>query len=87
MPERTHGYNAYAHGCRCQVCRDARAAYSRNQRAQAAAQAAPGRAVAGAKHGTRRAYKDHGCRCDVCTAAMRAIWRGWSQARRNVSAA
>lgn len=78
-----HGYGAYSHGCRCQICKDARAAYSRRQRAAAAANARPGRPVEGVKHGTRRAYKDHGCRCGQCVEAMRRIWRGWSQAKRH----
>jgi hypothetical protein len=74
-----HGYGSYSHGCRCQVCKDARAAYSRNQRAEAARRARPGQSVEGVKHGTRRAYKDRGCRCEQCVTAMRGIWRDWSR--------
>jgi hypothetical protein len=77
-----HGYVPYTHGCRCQVCKDAKAAYQRDLRADATRNAQPGVMAAGGKHGTRAAYKDRGCRCDQCTAAMRRIWRTWSQVRR-----
>ena len=30
-----HGYNRYTHGCRCEVCREAKADYQREKRAQA----------------------------------------------------
>jgi hypothetical protein len=78
----THGYAGYGNGCRCQTCKDAKAAYMSEKRTEATKNAMPGQPVDGAKHGTRVAYKDHGCRCSQCVEVMRAIWRGWSQAQR-----
>jgi rubredoxin len=70
-----HGYGRYTNGCRCPVCRQAKAAYMRERRAEAArlAAAAPGRVIrrhAGrdVKHGTSFAYYELGCRCTVCDA-------------------
>ena len=80
-----HGYNAYSNGCRCQTCRDAKAAYTSSKRKQATANARPGVPVEGARHGTRVAYKDHGCRCEACVQVMRAIWRRWSRDARAVT--
>lgn len=61
---RTHGYSGYAHGCRCDTCRAAKAAYVRVKRAAA-------RANQGVKgqleitHGYA-GYQDACCRCYVC---------------------
>jgi hypothetical protein len=77
-----HGYNPYAHGCRCEVCRAAKAAYVRAKRAAARERArgplivkdGPNELrnyVPGIKHGTA-GYKDHLCRCEVCTASQAA---------------
>jgi hypothetical protein len=67
-----HGFTRYGYGCRCEVCRAAKAAYMRKRRAAArerrvAAEAASGsRYVApGISHGLS-GYQDHGCRCFVC---------------------
>ena len=60
-----HGYGRYTGGCRCEVCRLAKADYMRERRASA-------RAVAGDKsveqfsHGTRYGYEERGCRCSAC---------------------
>ena len=75
-PEVEHGYLAYTHGCRCDECRAAKAAYMREKRAAAREAAGTlidslGRNyVPGIKHGAA-GYKDHLCRCEVCTAAKR----------------
>lgn len=73
-----HGYNRYAYGCRCDVCRAAKAAYMRDKRAQAAeirrAALADGAAryeATGTEHG-RSGYQNHGCRCPVCFRAAKA---------------
>lgn len=39
MYDYNHGYNAYTHGCRCDICRKAKADYMRERRAKARAQA------------------------------------------------
>lgn len=74
-----HGYVSYTRGCRCDVCRAAKAAYMSTRRAQ-------GRSVSqdfaaryptarlstlpdGVSHGTRSAYDERGCRCPECSAA------------------
>lgn len=82
-----HGYGRYTRGCRCDVCRKAKADYMRARRATARALAAkvtkrrfgdqpriglPRRLARGVKHGTRFAYEEHGCRCWPCTTARSA---------------
>ena len=78
-----HGYNAYTHGCRCEVCRAAKAAYMREKRAQAKHVGLvrlnlrkpgeyPRPTVAGITHGTPHGYNDNGCRCLDCTLAATA---------------
>jgi len=76
-----HDLNGYKRGCRCETCRAAKGAEQRAERAAAAAIARPGVAVAGVKHGTRRAYRERGCRCEDCTKAMRAVWVRWEANR------
>ena len=70
MAEIKHGYGAYTHGCRCEVCLQAKAAYIRGAREAAKAKAVPGVAVEGAPHGTRSGWELHGCRCDDCKKAQ-----------------
>lgn len=73
-----HGYTRYSHGCRCQVCRGAKAAYSREFRARRARarklvqQHGTGGAnfVPGIVHGYS-GYSNWSCRCAVCVAAKR----------------
>lgn len=70
-----HGYGRYSHGCRCEVCRAAKAAYLRRRRAVAAALARKHtnggwrHLAQGVTHGTAFVYKDAGCRCGPCTEA------------------
>jgi len=78
-PGDKHGYGNYTLGCRCAVCREAKAAYMRERRAEArrlARQHTSGRAgepgsfrhVADVtRHGTNYAYYERGCRCRPCT--------------------
>jgi hypothetical protein len=70
-----HGYTAYAHGCRCRTCRDAKAAYVRDAREQRrrarrlVQQYGTGRNyVDGITHGYA-GYQDYSCRCATCSAA------------------
>ncbi len=78
MTEKTHGYNAYANGCRCEVCRAAKAAYMRTKRAATLALSRRftddrGRYLAqGITHGTAAGYVDYRCRCRPCTTAATA---------------
>ena len=85
-----HGYIPYTHGCRCDTCREAKAAYMREKRARSArkrklAAAGGGRHfVPQTQHGIS-GYQNHGCRCDDCcaaksTAGMRESRRGGSDA-------
>jgi hypothetical protein len=73
----SHGlrrYSSRGHPCTCEVCRAAKAAHMRAQRAEAAQlrAASPGPYVApGITHGIS-GYKDSGCRCPVCRAAKAA---------------
>lgn len=81
--DRPHDYGRYSNGCRCQVCRDAKAAYMANRRAEATRGARLGWAAEGVTHGTRSAYKESGCRCGQCVAVMRRNWRKWSSEQRS----
>jgi hypothetical protein len=71
-----HGYIRYTKGCRCGVCREAKAAYMREKRADLArarkhinSRPNHGRNfVDGITHGYA-GYQDYSCRCEVCKAA------------------
>lgn len=69
-----HGYVRYTRGCRCEICRDAKAAYMRQRRGEAYAQARAARSrgeryvADGIKHGLG-GFQNHGCRCETCTFA------------------
>lgn len=71
----TTGYNT--HGCRCDQCRAANAAYSRSLAARKRA-GEPVRECSRAPitHGTTRGY-NRGCRCDDCRAARRRYIAEW----------
>lgn len=69
---RTHGYSGYSRGCRCPVCRQAKADYQAGRRAVAFLETSP--VVEGITHG-RFGYEERGCRCDVCVEARRTMWR------------
>lgn len=89
-----HGYGAYTNGCRCEVCRAAKADYMRERRAAAhvlaqrytethGSRRGPGavRFVASnVIHGSRYAYIEHGCRCFDCTDANTAAGRKYRSA-------
>lgn len=65
----THGRSRYLNdGCRCDVCREAQAAYSADLRARRA-QAPDG---AGPPHGTVTRYNGWVCRCQLCREAHNA---------------
>lgn len=77
-----HGYVAYTHGCRCDECRAAKAAYMRQKRRAARDYAGQLIAVDGSRyvapgitHGTYAGYQDARCRCLECTAAKAAVDR------------
>jgi hypothetical protein len=71
----SHGYGGYSRGCRCEVCKDAKAKYMSAKRRAATQSAQPGEAVTGVTHGTRSAYKDKGCRCGKCVEYIREYYR------------
>jgi len=78
-----HGYVPYTRGCRCDVCRQAKADYMRARRAAARelarkytdvrphsdvwADDAKRHYAQVDRHGTRYAYEEAGCRCLDCT--------------------
>lgn len=72
-----HGYVCYTTGCRCLICKAAKAAYMRERRAVAtglrlAAEAAGEVYVAvGIAHGIS-GYSDAKCRCRLCRRAWKA---------------
>jgi hypothetical protein len=76
---RIHGYGGYSNGCRCEVCRAAKADYMGRRRAAAFVNTDPG-PVPGVTHGTRFAYEERGCRCGPCVTAERASTR-WNGAK------
>lgn len=73
MSEPAHGtIQRYRRGCRCDDCREANAAYSREWRKKNP-KIVDNRPKA-KKHGLTR-YRKHGCRCTVCTGANRVAVR------------
>lgn len=84
----THGYGAYTRGCRCDVCRDAKADYMRERRAgarRAAHDHGPFHTATGITHGTRHGYEEHGCRCLPCTDARVESDRFYRKSKRNTA--
>lgn len=83
-----HGYGKYTNGCRCDVCRQAKADYSRERRAKARALAQKysvdgWRYVAPIeRHGTRFGYEEAGCRCPECTHARTSSDVTYARSRR-----
>ena len=85
-----HGYYRYTAGCRCKVCREAKAAYIREKRAAARARGEVGASrgahfVPGIKHGIY-GYQEQMCRCEVCVETARAVKRRQWAAKRNRAA-
>ena len=74
----SHGYGRYAHGCRCDDCKAAKAAYMRDRRNRA--YLADSHQGAPFTHGTRFGYEERGCRCDECYEAERTSVR-WENSR------
>jgi hypothetical protein len=70
---RAHGYGAYTHGCRCRVCKAAKAAYMRARRTAAYIAGPVVVDDPNVAHG-RSTYEERGCRCTWCVGAMRAAW-------------
>ena len=79
-----HGYTSYCDGCRCEVCRKAKAGYTRQRRRNALLNTDPD-PVPGITHG-RFGYEERGCRCDVCVGARREMWRKVDRRRRGRAA-
>lgn len=74
-----HNYNGYTNGCRCEICRAAKATYMREKRQGAARERddAAGEYVApGITHGTYAGYADSACRCGSCKQAKADADRG-----------
>jgi len=68
----THNYNGYAAGCRCDVCKAAKAAYMRDRRT-------PDRERNSSfTHGTRAGYEEHRCTCTKCRTAHLASDRRYT---------
>lgn len=65
---RQHGYVPYTRGCRCGICKAAKAKYMRDLRQGRREQARPNQYVNGITHGYA-GYQEHMCRCEICTAA------------------
>ena len=74
----THNYSAYANGCRCDVCRAAKADYMAARRAAAFLKTS--QPAGDITHG-RAGYEEQGCRCEICVEARRAMWRQGDQQR------
>jgi hypothetical protein len=56
---RPHGYGGYSHGCRCDICREAKREYRRSR--QPSADLCQERRACGTSNGYA-----HGCRGDAC---------------------
>ena len=62
MPE--HGGSRYAMGCRCSICRRAKAEYMQALRLRLVEHEPPPEA-----HGKETTYNNWSCRCEACCAA------------------
>lgn len=77
----THGYTGYAtNGCRCDVCRKAKAEYMRAKRSEASrrrelVEAGGGRYLAEVPRHGLAGYRDAHCRCETCRAAASSAWK------------
>lgn len=83
-----HGYGPYTNGCRCGVCKAAKADYQRARRqvAGAARHNAGGDYVAtGITHGTYAGYTDSGCRCAECVTAKSEADRAMPNTKRRAA--
>jgi hypothetical protein len=77
-----HGYSRYTHGCRCPICKGAKAAYIRAKR-KAARESAPAELIngrdryvaPGIKHGTLSGWQEWSCRCLECSEMHRQAQR------------
>ena len=82
-----HGYGRYSTGCRCEICRAAKAGYMRGQRAAARADLMVKRwrdeppVVAGITHGYA-GFQNVYCRCEVCREAKSDSDRARARCRR-----
>jgi hypothetical protein len=84
-----HGYGPYTRGCRCDVCRAAKAEYMRARRVTGQAKRAAAESdgwgrhfVPDITHGIG-GYDNFSCRCSICCSAKRAAGR--RQYRRQVA--
>lgn len=68
------------HGCRCDECRAAHAAYVARRSAERRAELAAGAATL--PHGVLSTYNAWGCRCEDCRAAHAARERRYSHQRK-----
>ena len=82
-----HGYGPYTNGCRCEICRKAKAAYSARARAAGRENARAGRYPSGVTHGSRSAYEERGCRCEKCCARQLARHRADAKRRQESKSA
>lgn len=81
-----HGYTGYStHGCRCDICREAKRAYQAALRDRRAAARKSGEAAP--THGTRTTYVEYRCRCTPCVNAQRAAKTDYYQRVRQGGAA
>lgn len=81
-----HGYTAYTNGCRCDICKRAKADYTANRRAEAIR--TPDLVITdpAVTHGRRSTYDERGCRCDPCvTAYKESRGRSWANDGRAVA--
>ena len=77
----THGYGAYSTGCRCEVCRSAKAAYMRERRAAGrdAARAATDAATWSGPRGARAVAAETGARRYVSPVAQHGTRAGYEE--------
>ena len=82
-----HGYSAYSHGCRCDVCREAKRDYIRERRrgglelALERGRLGTPRAAGPIRHGSQYAYYERGCRCTECITGGRTYRAGGAAAK------
>jgi hypothetical protein len=70
---RTHGRSGYEGGCRCDICKDAKAAHSKVQLVKRIVNVP----LADLKHGSYSTYQNYACRCVPCCAANTEYMRAY----------
>lgn len=80
LGEARHGYGSYSHGCRCGVCRAAKADYMRDRRAAARARAQANTRSSTGQRGARESARAPGAYRNVASIEKHGTRYGYEEA-------